>query len=325
MNKGLFCMSDVREFIVDTESVGIRIDKFLSAQMPEFSRSEIQRFTVTRADTPVKFSEKTRMGDVFSVVVPVPQTEVATDNISSDFDLNILFEDDDIIVLDKPRGVVMYPSAGNKTGTLVQNILSHTHLSTLGGDTRPGVVHRLDKDTSGVMVFAKSDAAYRGLVKMFSEHNLTRKYVCFAWGIPNWEDATITGNIARSSRNRQKMTMVKSGGKPAHTEVAVINVFPRAGISQFRCTLMTGRTHQIRVHMSAHGFPVLCDPIYGRGAARLGTVRNPDLLEFLRTHNGQMLHAEVLEFAHPITGEQMHFKSRLPDDMMELKYLLSEY
>lgn len=119
--------------------------------------------------------------------------------------------------------------------------------------------------------------------------------------------------------------MVKSGGKPAHTEVAVINVFPRAGISQFRCTLMTGRTHQIRVHMSAHGFPVLCDPIYGRGAARLGTVRNPDLLEFLRTHNGQMLHAEVLEFAHPITGEQMHFKSRLPDDMMELKYLLSEY
>ena len=317
-------MSDIREFVVDDENVGVRVDKFLSAQMPEFSRSEIQKFTVTRARAPIKFSDKTRAGDVFSVTVPALQTENATDNISSDFDLDILFEDDDIIVINKPRGVVMYPSAGNKTGTLVQNILAHTHLSALGGDTRPGVVHRLDKDTSGVMVFAKSDAAYRALVKMFSQHDLTRKYVCFAWGVPNWEDATITGNIARSSRNRQKMTMVKSGGKPAHTDVAVINAFPRAGVTQFRCTLMTGRTHQIRVHLSAHGFPVLCDPIYGRGASRLGSVRDADLLDFLRNHDGQMLHAELLEFTHPITGAQMRFKTRLPDDMEELRYLLSE-
>ena len=317
-------MSDIRQFIVDDENIGVRIDKFLSAQMPEFSRSEIQKFNVLRSGTPIKFSEKTRAGDVFSVDVPTPQTDVATDNISSDFDLDILFEDDDIIVINKPRGVVMYPSAGNKTGTLVQNILAHTHLSTLGGDTRPGVVHRLDKDTSGVMVFAKSDAAYRSLIKTFSEHDLVRKYVCFAWGVPNWESATITGNIARSSRNRQKMTMVKTGGKPAHTDVAVINAFPRAGITQFRCTLLTGRTHQIRVHMSAHGFPVLCDPIYGRGTTRLGSVKHPELLEFLREHTGQMLHAELLEFAHPITGEQMRFKTRLPDDMDELKYLLSE-
>ena len=317
-------MSDVRQFIVDDENIGVRIDKFLSAQMPEFSRSEIQKFNVLRSGAPIKFSEKTRAGDVFSVDVPAPQTDVATDNISSDFDLDILFEDDDIIVINKPRGVVMYPSAGNKTGTLVQNILAHTHLSALGGDTRPGVVHRLDKDTSGVMVFAKSDAAYRSLIKTFSEHDLVRKYVCFAWGVPNWESATITGNIARSSRNRQKMTMVKTGGKHAHTEVEVINAFPRAGITQFRCTLLTGRTHQIRVHMSAHGFPVLCDPIYGRGATRLGSVRDPELLEFLREHTGQMLHAELLEFAHPITGEVMRFKTRLPDDMDELKYLLSE-
>ena len=166
----------------------------------------------------------------------------------------------------------MYPSAGNLTGTLVQNILSHTHLSALGGETRPGVVHRLDKDTSGVMVFAKSDAAFRGLVKIFSAHELTRKYLAFVWGVPNWDGADITGNIARSSRNRQKMTMVKTGGKPAHTIVNVADAWPRAGVSLFRCTLMTGRTHQIRVHLSAHGFPVLCDPIYGRGAARLQAV-----------------------------------------------------
>ena len=316
-------MNDVREFVVSETDELVRLDKYLSGQMPEFSRSEIQRFSVRRPDGSVpKFSEKIRVGDVFVVAVPAPKTDIATDNISSDFELEILFEDDDIIVVNKPRGVVMYPSAGNKTGTLVQNILAHTHLSALGGVTRPGVVHRLDKDTSGVMVFAKSDAAFRELVKMFSEHNLTRKYVAFVWGIPNWESADITGNIARSSRNRQKMTMVKTGGKPSHTEVSVINAWSRAHISQMRCTLFTGRTHQIRLHLSAHGFPVLCDPVYGRGASRLGSVRAADLLEFLKTHAGQMLHAGVLEFTHPTTGEQMRFKTRLPADMMELKYIL---
>lgn len=316
-------MNDIREFIVSETDELTRLDKYLSTQMPEFSRSEIQKFNVRRADgaTP-KFSEKIRVGDIFSVEIPAPKTDVATDNVSTDFELDILFEDDDIIVINKPRGVVMYPSAGNKTGTLVQNILAHTHLSALGGATRPGVVHRLDKDTSGVMVFAKSDAAFRELVKIFSEHNLTRKYIAFVWGVPNWESADITGNIARSSRNRQKMTMVKTGGKPSHTEVSVINAWSRAKISEMRCTLFTGRTHQIRLHLSAHGFPVLCDPVYGRGATRLGSVRDADLLEFLRTHDGQMLHAEVLEFSHPITGEPMRFKTRLPDDMLELKYIL---
>lgn len=318
-------MVQIREFTVsDTDEI-VRIDKFLSNNMPEFSRSEIQKFNVTRLNgSAVKFSEKIRAGDVFVVEIPDTQTDVATDNISSDFELDILFEDDDIIVINKPRGIVMYPSAGNKTGTLVQNILAHTHLSVLGGDVRPGVVHRLDKDTSGVMVFAKSDAAFRGLVKTFSEHDLTRKYIAFVWGIPNWEEADITGNIARSSRNRQKMTMVKSGGKPAHTEVAVVNAWSRAGVSQMRCTLFTGRTHQIRVHLSAHGFPVLCDPLYGRGAAKLGTVKDADLLDFLKTHDGQMLHAEVLEFVHPVTGTKMKFKAKMPDDMMELKYILEE-
>lgn len=318
-------MVEIREFIVSETDELTRLDKFLSGKMPEFSRSEIQRFNVRHLDgSAVKFSEKIRLGDGFTVEVPAPQTEVATENISSDFDLDILYEDDDIIVINKPRGVVMYPSAGNKTGTLVQNILSHTHLSALGGATRPGVVHRLDKDTSGVMVFAKSDAAFRELVRVFSGHDLTRKYIAFTWGLPNWEVADITGNIARSSRNRQKMTMVKTGGKSSHTEVAVINAWSRAKVSEMRCTLFTGRTHQIRVHLSAHGFPVLCDPLYGRGAARLGSVRDAELLDFLKNHNGQMLHAEVLEFAHPITGEQMRFKTRLPEDMMELKYILDD-
>ena len=120
------------------------------------------------------------------------------------------------------------------------------------------------------------------------------------------------------------MTMVKSGGKPAHTILDVVDIWPRVGVSEFRCTLMTGRTHQIRVHLSSHGFPVLCDPVYGRGAARLGSVRNGGLLDFIKTHHGQMLHAAVLEFCHPITGEKMRFKAGLPDDMLELRYILDE-
>lgn len=317
-------MSDTRELIVKPESAGVRIDKFLVGELPEFSRSEIQKFIVTRNNASVKFSDKVKCGDNISVEIPARETDVATDNISNELDLEILYQDDDIIVINKPRGVVMYPSAGNKTGTLVQNVLSITHLSGLGGATRPGVVHRLDKDTSGIVVFAKSDAAYRGLVKTFSSHDLTRKYIAFVWGVPNWTGADITGNIARSSRNRQKMTMVKTGGRPAHTVVDVIDAWTRVGVSEFRCTLMTGRTHQIRVHLSAHGFPVLCDPVYGHGASRFGSVKDPELLEFIKTHNGQMLHAAVLEFAHPVTGKQMKFKTELPDDMQELQCILNE-
>lgn len=320
-------MSELQEriFTANDDDAGVRLDKFLSAQMPEYSRNEIQKFTVARTDgAAAKMSERVRAGDAYRVEIPAPAVSCAVAAPTPDFELDILYEDDDIIVINKPRGVVMYPSAGNHTGTLVQNILAHTHLSALGGETRPGVVHRLDKDTSGVMVFAKSDAAYRELVKTFAAHDLTRKYVTFVWGLPNWESADITGNIARSSRNRQKMTMVKSGGKPAHTEVAVADTWSRSRVSLLRCRLLTGRTHQIRVHLSVHGFPVLCDPVYGRGAARLGSVRNPELLEFLKTHDGQMLHAEVLEFNHPTTGAPMRFKSRMPDDMQELKAILDD-
>jgi len=316
-------MSETRNFKVSEEYTGVRLDKFLSLQMPDFSRSEIQKFDIKRTNgSGIKLSEKTKLGDEFIVKIPERKSDIAVENVSCDFDLDILYEDDDIIVINKPRGVVMYPSAGNKTGTLVQNLLSYTHLSALGGAVRPGVVHRLDKDTSGVMVFAKSDMAYRGLVKIFSEHNLTRKYIAFVWGLPTWGGADITGNIARSSRNRQKMSMVKTGGKPAHTIVNVADVWNKSGISMFRCTLLTGRTHQIRVHLSSHGFPVLCDPLYGHGKNHVGGIKDPDLLEFLRTHNGQMLHAEILEFNHPITGEKMHFKTQLPDDMLELKEIL---
>ncbi len=317
-------MQEKINFIISEDDAGQRLDKFLTIKLDGFSRSEIQRFSVFVDGNTAKFSKILKVGDKVSVEIPDRHTDVAAENISSDFDLDILYEDDDLIVINKPRGIVMYPSAGNKLGTLVQNVLSHTRLSDLGGKTRPGVVHRLDKDTSGIVVLAKSDTAYRGLVKTFSEHDLTRKYLAFVWGVPSWESADITGNIARSSRNRQKMTMVKTGGKPARTEVSVVDAWVKAGVSLFRCNLFTGRTHQIRVHLSVHGFPLLCDPIYGRGASRLGSVKNKFLLDFIKMHDGQMLHAEVLDFKHPVTGKSMHFKVRMPEDMQELKFILDK-
>lgn len=319
-------MSDnIKVFTVTDADAGLRLDKFLANQMPEFSRNEIQKFSVVSRQSPVKFSQKIKPGEEYTVEVPVKEPcHLSHVTCHQNFDLEILYEDTDIIVVNKPRGVVMYPAAGNADGTLVQNILANTALSTLGGEHRPGVVHRLDKDTSGVVVLAKSDAAFRNLTRMFATHDLTRKYIAFVWGVPNWESADITGNIARSTRNRQKMTMVKSGGKNAETSVEVVNVWPREKISELRCTLHTGRTHQIRVHLSTHGFPVLCDPTYGRGSTRLGSVKNPQLLEFLQVHTGQMLHAYLLEFAHPTTGKPLKFKTKLPDDMAGLKAILDE-
>jgi len=324
-------MNDTRVFIAEEADAGLRLDKFLALKMPEFSRSEIQKFdvVVTRDSLLVnrKFSEKAKIGDIVTVEIPrKDDSEIRlTSNesrITAKFPLEILHEDDDIIVVNKPRGVAMYPGAGRENDTLVHGVLAHTHLSSLGGPLRPGVVHRLDKDTSGVVVLAKSDAAYRALVKTFAAHDLTRKYIAFVWGIPNWTEADIEGNIGRSARNRQKMTMQKTGGKEAKTLAEVLNVWTHSDISKLRCTLFTGRTHQIRVHLSAHGFPVVCDPLYGRGNSRLGSVKNPELLQFIKTRHGQMLHAEVLEFAHPVTDVPMKFKAKMPDDMRELQVIL---
>jgi 23S rRNA pseudouridine1911/1915/1917 synthase len=218
----------------------------------------------------------------------------------------------------------MYPGAGRDSGTLVQFLLARTALSELGGAPRPGVVHRLDKDTSGIVICAKTDAAFRMLAKTFAAHDLVRKYTAIVWGVPNWTDAEITGNIGRAKRDRQKMTLLTIGGKAAKTTAEVIRAWPGANISEIRCTLFTGRTHQIRVHLSAHGFPVLCDPLYGRGHARLGAVKDPALLEFIRTRRGQMLHAGVLELNHPITGKPLKFKVKPPEDMRALKEILDK-
>jgi 23S rRNA pseudouridine1911/1915/1917 synthase len=265
------------------------------------------------------------LGDIVDVEVPEPDQEetVKTVKKKRKVSIPILYEDDDVIVVDKPRGMVVYPAVGNTTGTLVQELAGYCRLSPLGGDIRPGIVHRIDKDTSGAVILAKSDVAFRHLTETFSEHRLTRKYIAFVWGVPTWTEADIEGNIARNSRNRQKMSMVKIGGRPAKTSVAIVNIWPRVGISEMRCTLFTGRTHQIRVHLSAHGFPVITDPLYGHG--KESKIKQSELLSWLRNHDGQCLHAEVLEMDHPVTGERLKVHAPLPDDLAELKILLNEY
>jgi len=312
-------------FTVSEQDTGLRLDKFLVQSMPEYSRSKIQKFEITRDGARTRLSDRVKVGASYQVTIPETQPLDAALLVAGaiDMDLDILFEDENIIVVNKPRGTAMYPGAGLKTGTLVQSVLLHTNLSNVGiKGARPGVVHRLDKDTSGVVIFAKTDAAHRKLFETFAAHDIVRKYIAFNWGVPNWTGADITGNIGRSAKNRQKMTMLQHGGKDAKTHAEVINAWPRDNVSQMRCTLFTGRTHQIRVHLSMHGFPVLCDPLYGRGN-RVGSIKNPELLEFVKSHNGQMLHAEVLELAHPITGAPLKFKSKLPDDMLELKEILN--
>jgi 23S rRNA pseudouridine1911/1915/1917 synthase len=321
--------TNIRTFVAEEKDSGVRADKFLAEKMPGFSRSEIQRMEKNTDN-----SHKLKAGEEVGVVIPAAAEGAAGGRgggcsphvagpASPANGIRVLYEDDDVIAVDKPRGMVMYPAAGNADGTLVQALAEYCPLSALGGGTRPGVVHRIDKDTSGAVILAKSDAAFRALVKTFSEHRLMRKYVAFTWGVPTWTSADIEGNIARSSRNRQKMSMVKTGGKPAKTLAEVMNAWTRAGISEIRCTLLTGRTHQIRVHLSANGFPIVSDPLYGRGGE--SKIRRGDLLRFLRGHAGQCLHAEVLELAHPVAGVPLKIRAPLPDDLAELKRLLDDY
>ena len=321
-------MVNIRSFSVSESDANMRLDKFLSQSMPEFSRTEIQKFEIrdTKRETrKIKLSEKIKIGDEYIVEIPTPDARYLRPTAcNGKIPPDVLYEDIDIIVVNKPRGISMYLGAGHHDCTLVQTVLGHTTLSNLGDAVRPGVVHRLDKDTSGAVVFAKTDAAYRALVKTFAAHDIVRKYTAFVWGVPTWESADITGNIGRSPRRRQKMTILKIGGKEAQTGVDIVRAWPRVGVSEFRCTLLTGRTHQIRVHLSGHGFPVLCDPLYGRGNSRLGSVRDPRLLAFLTDHHGQMLHAAILEFAHPITGNPMKFKAPLPEDMISLREILDD-
>jgi len=304
------------ESIIDGEIArdGQRLDKAL-AEASGLSRERIKALMaeggVTLAGRPAtQASAKPLAGTPFRIVVP---EAVPAQAQAQDIPLVVVFEDAHLIVVDKPAGLVVHPAAGNLDGTLVNALLHHCagQLSGIGGVARPGIVHRIDKDTSGLLVAAKSDAAHEGLARQFADHSIVRAYHAVVAGHPLPPAGTVRGNIARSSSDRKKMAMVDDDrGKHAVTHFKTLERLRAATLVE--CRLETGRTHQVRVHMASIGHALLGDPVYGRTPSSL----RPILLGL--GFRRQALHAAELGFLHPVTGEPQHFASHLPDDLVSL-------
>ncbi|MCJ2187937.1 RluA family pseudouridine synthase [Novosphingobium beihaiensis] len=293
---------------------GGRLDKAL-ADASGLSRERVKALMgegrVTLAGKPVsQASRKADAGTPFAITVPEAAPAEA---VAQDIPLNVVFEDENLIVIDKPAGLVVHPAAGNPDGTLVNALLHHCRgqLSGIGGVARPGIVHRIDKDTSGLLVVAKTDRAHEGLAVQFADHSIERAYNAVVGGCPVPAAGTVTGSIARSNTNRKKMALVEDGrGKHAVTHYRTLELLK--GATLVECRLETGRTHQVRVHMSSIGHALLGDPVYGRTPSAIRPVLQR--LNFFR----QALHAAELGFIHPVKGEKVHFVSPLPDDMRTL-------
>ena len=293
---------------------GQRIDKAL-ADASGLSRERIKALLgegrISLSGRPVhQASLKPAAGTPFAIAVPPAAPAEA---VAQDIPLAIVYEDDALVVVDKPAGLVVHPAAGNLDGTLVNALLHHCsgQLSGIGGVARPGIVHRIDKDTSGLLVVAKTDVAHEGLAKQFADHSIVRAYKCVTAGLPVPVAGTVRGAIARSGHDRKKMALVEDGrGKHAVTHYRTLASLDGAALVE--CRLETGRTHQIRVHLASIGHPLLGDPVYGRTPSRLRPLLQR--LGFQR----QALHAAELGFIHPVTGAAHHFASPTPVDMREL-------
>lgn len=314
-------LPDLIEVVAGPEAAGSRTDRFLAGVIGDLSRSRVKSLieagAVRRHGALVRNpAESVHAGDNFSVQRPIPVPAIPLPQV---IPFTILYEDSDLIVLDKPAGLVVHPAPGNEDGTLVNALLAHCgdSLPGIGGEKRPGIVHRLDKDTSGVMVAAKTEVALATLSAAFAARDLDRHYTAVAWGVPTPGKGEIEGAIGRDPRDRKRMAVVTSGGKAALTHYAITRAWAPVA-SLVRCTLATGRTHQIRVHLSEKGHPLVGDPVYLRrvpGAAKFATgeVRQA-LLDFPR----QALHAASLAFDHPRTKARLAFETPLPSDMQAL-------
>lgn len=286
------------------ENAGARIDVCLAAKLG-VSRSNMQKLLeegrVKRGDKVLKANYKVRAGEVYTVDIPEPESIEA---VPEDIPLDIIYEDDDVVVLNKARGMVVHPAPGNYTGTLVNALLYHCkNLSGINSAIRPGIVHRLDKDTSGIMIVAKNDAAHIALSQQIQSKTAVRTYLAVVRGNIKTDSGTIETQIARDKNDRKKMAVVKEGGREAITDYEVLERFGKYTL--VRCKLRTGRTHQIRVHMEYLGYPLVGDPKYS-------PMKTPFAIK------GQALHSHTLEFTHPRTGERMKFEAPLPEDMHKI-------
>lgn len=293
-------------FQVEKEHAGIRIDRYLSDNLEEISRSYLQKLLkekhITVNEKEIKANYKVQEGDTISVSVPEPEEP---DILPEEIPLDILYEDDSLMVVNKPKNMVVHPSAGHFSGTLVNAVLFHCkgNLSGINGIMRPGIVHRIDKDTTGALLICKTDSCHRILAEQLKVHSITRKYRAVVQGNLKDDEGTIEGPIGRHATDRKKMAINYKNGKEAVTHYRVLERFGNA--TYIECQLETGRTHQIRVHMASIGHPLLGDTTYG-------SVKNPYHLQ------GQALHAMVLGFLHPVTNMYMEFAAPLPEYFLKL-------
>ena len=315
----------VRHVTAGATDAGERLDRLLAAHLGDLSRTHLKRLVEAgrvslNGATVTDPTLRVKQGQTFTVLLPPP---VADAPEAQAIDLVVRFEDAHVIVIEKPAGLVVHPAPGNPDRTLVNALLAHcgASLAGIGGVRRPGIVHRLDKDTSGLMVVAKTELAHARLSADFAAHTIIRAYQAVAWGVPTPAQGEIAGAIGRSKRDRKKMAVVGERGRAALTRYRVLRRFGTAA-SLVECRLATGRTHQIRVHLSARGHPLIGDRTYGgSGAGRLRgapAAARAAVAAFPR----QALHANVIGFNHPATGEPIRFESPLPQDIEELIHIL---
>lgn len=315
----------MRKVMLDETAVGLRLDRALAEVFPDLSRTRIKRFiekgqVTLGGATIVDPAQRVKQGVEVTLALPPPAPALPQpENIP----LNVVYEDEHLIVIDKPAGLVVHPAAGNPGSTLVNALIAHcgTSLSGIGDVMRPGIVHRIDKDTSGLIVVAKNDAAHQGLARQFEKHSIERAYSALVWGNVASAKGSIEGNIGRSSANRKKMAVVKSGGKHARTHYKVLKRFgdPSAPFASLvDCRLETGRTHQIRVHFTKLGHPLVGDPLYGRGRQGSRKKLGETIADAIAAFNRQALHARLLGFIHPASREKLQFESNLPNDFKVL-------
>ncbi|MEH6401749.1 MAG: RluA family pseudouridine synthase [Sneathiella sp.] len=306
---------------VSEKDVGVRLDRFLAENIGGLSRNRIKPLvkeghTLLDEKVITDPSKRVRAGEIYQVTIP---DAVDPDPTPEDIPLDVVFEDEHLIVINKPASMVVHPAAGNWSGTLVNALLFHCgdSLSGIGGVKRPGIVHRIDKETSGLMVVAKTDAAHQGLAILFEKHDIERTYRAIVWGRVYPATGDVSKNIGRDPNNRKRMAVVEAGGKTARTHYKLEENFQDIA-SLVKCNLETGRTHQIRVHMAHIGAPLVGDPVYTK--PKLSRTKSlPEARQnVIRDFSRQALHAQTLGFVHPITNKPLKFEAEFPSDMKEL-------